>query len=39
MWVYLSQLLDMNMEEIKIKNSLGETYVNELQTSLMKKTS
>ena len=41
MWVYLTQLLNMKMEEIlnqKI-NGIVKTYVNELQTSLMKKTS
>ena len=36
MWV---NLLDMKWKKFEIKNSLIETYVNELQTSLMKKTS
>ena len=39
MWVYLTQLVDMKVEEIRNKKNLVAIYVNKLQTNLMKKTS
>ena len=37
MRVYLTQQLDMKLKIFEIKNSLIETYVNELQTNLIMK--